>query len=189
MESMKPKFQRFDWYNLIAALICLVIGVVILIRPSESSMVLVYVISGLIALAGLLRTILYFARHESVSPFAIGGLSIGLSLLAIGIFLLLAPKVLILVLPVTLGCMLIFSGFGSLQTAVELFRLHIRRWYIPLIFSLASLICGFIALINPFSTASVLMVFLGIALCGEGLLLLISVLLFCPREPRQPKVR
>ena len=31
MESMKPKFQRFDWYNLIAALICLVIGVVILI--------------------------------------------------------------------------------------------------------------------------------------------------------------
>ena len=180
MESMKPKFQRFDWYNLIAALICLVIGVVILIRPSESSMVLVYVISGLIALAGLLRTILYFA---------IGGLSIGLSLLAIGIFLLLAPKVLILVLPVTLGCMLIFSGFGSLQTAVELFRLHIRRWYIPLIFSLASLICGFIALINPFSTASVLMVFLGIALCGEGLLLLISVFLFCPREPRQPKVR
>ena len=189
MESMKPKFQRFDWYNLIAALICLVIGVVILIRPSESSMVLVYVISGLIALAGLLRTILYFERHESVSPFAIGGLSIGLSLLAIGIFLLLAPKVLILVLPVTLGCMLIFSGFGSLQTAVELFRLHIRRWYIPLIFSLASLICGFIALINPFSTASVLMVFLGIALCGEGLLLLISVFLFCPREPRQPKVR
>ena len=85
--------------------------------------------------------------------------------------------------------MLIFSGFGSLQTAVELFRLHIRRWYIPLIFSLASLICGFIALINPFSTASVLMVFLGIALCGEGLLLLISVFLFCPREPRQPKVR
>ena len=33
------------------------------------------------------------------------------------------------------------------------------------------------------------MVFLGIALCGEGLLLLISVFLFCPREPRQPKVR
>ncbi|MEG2633046.1 MAG: DUF308 domain-containing protein, partial [Oscillospiraceae bacterium] len=81
-------------------------------------------------------------------------------------------------LPIALGCLLLFSGFGSLQTAIDLCKIRTKIWYVPLIFALISLVCGFIAVFNPFGTASVLMVFLGISLCTEGLLLLISVFVF-----------
>ena len=172
-----PK-KKFNWYSLITAVILLLVGLTILIWPGESSQVLVYVIAGLVMLAGIARIAFYIVRHESVNPFAFGGLSLGLSLVAVGVFFMLTPDVLITILPVTLGCLLIFTGFGSLQTAVELLRLRIGRWYIPLLFALAALVCGFVALMNPFSTAKLLMVFLGISLCVESVMLITSIVLF-----------
>ncbi len=170
--------KSFDWYTLIAAAVQLLVGLTILIWPGESRNALAYVIACAIMLAGLARMALYFSRRERVSPFSFGGLSLGLSLTAVGLFFLLTPEVLISLLPVVLGCLLIFSGFGSLQTAVELMRLKACKWYIPLFFALAALVCGFVALLNPFATAKLLMVFLGISLCGEAALLLASLILF-----------
>ena len=178
MERFTRKQQGFDWSALVAALAVLVIGIIILIWPAASSRVLVYVIAGAIGITGLIRIVLYLAHREDFSPFSFGGLAFGLSLLSLGIFLLAKPDVLIFILPTALGCVLIFSGFGSLQRALDLLRLKIRRWYIPLIFALVSLICGFIALIDPFDAAQVLMLFLGFSLCGEAVLLLVSLFLF-----------
>lgn len=177
MNSIQSFIKKVDWYSLVAALAMLLLGLTILIWPAASSQAIAYVAAALLTLFGLIRTILYFSRREKSSPFSFGGLSLGLSLLLIGVFLLLDPAVLIGILPVALGCLLIFSGFGSLQTAIELMRLKIRRWYIPLIFAFVAIICGFLALLNPFRAANVLMVFLGVALIGESVLLAISILL------------
>lgn len=175
---MKFDAKEFDWYSLVSALILLIVGIVILIWPEQSNEVLAYTIAGIIALLGLFRTFLYFRRKESVSPFSFGGLTLGLTLTAIGAFLLLEPSVLIAILPILLGSLLIFSGFASLQTAFSLMGLKIPKWYIPLLFALAALACGFVSLFNPFGTAKVLMIFLGIALTGEGVMMLISLYLF-----------
>ncbi|MEG0914027.1 MAG: DUF308 domain-containing protein [Oscillospiraceae bacterium] len=176
-ENSKPILQ-FDWYNLLTALIMIIIGITIFINPNESSRLLAYVIAALVTILGTVRTALYFIRKERYSPFSVGGLSIGLTIMAVGIVLLVDPNILVMILPIALGCLLLFSGFGSLQTAIDLCKIRTKIWYVPLIFALISLVCGFIAVFNPFGTASVLMVFLGISLCTEGLLLLISVFVF-----------
>ncbi len=170
--------QKFDWYSLIAALILIIIGVTILIAPDETSTVLVYVVGALITAAGIVRTVLYFSRNERTSPFSFGGLTVGLTLLAVGILLLLRPDILKSILSIVLGCLLIFSGFGNLQTAVELARLKVAKWWLPLIFALLAIVCGVIAVTGLISVTSALMIFLGVALCVEGILLIISLCLF-----------
>lgn len=175
---MKFNLKEFDWYSFLTAIVMLIVGLVILIWPEVANRALAYTLSSLVALLGLVRTFFYFKRHESASPFSFGGLTLGLTLMAIGVFLLFEPEVLIGILPVLLGALLIFSGFGSLQTAVSLMGLKIQKWYVPLIFSVLALACGFVSLFNPFGTAKILMIFLGIAIAGEGVLMLVSMYLF-----------
>ncbi|MEG1523771.1 MAG: DUF308 domain-containing protein [Clostridia bacterium] len=177
METIIVEHQksRFDWNNLIAAIVMIFIGIALFIWPGESSYVIVYIVAGLVSIAGLILTILYFARKAHP---AFGSLSVGLTLLAIGILLLILPEILIKILPFMLGFSLIFSGFNSLQTAIELIRLKVQKWFIPLIFSVVSIICGVLALLNPFNAAAVLMIFLGASLVADGIMLLVSIFLF-----------
>ena len=170
--------KKFDWYSLIAAVVMMLIGVTILVWPDETGTVLVYVVGGVVAVAGLVRTILYFAHAEHPSPFSFGGLTVGLTLLAIGVLILSKPDLLKQILPSVLGCLLIFAGFGSLQSGIELSRLKITRWWLPLIFAALAIACGVLAIANPFGTARALMIFIGIALCAEGLLTIISLCMF-----------
>ncbi|MDO4572071.1 MAG: DUF308 domain-containing protein [Clostridia bacterium] len=178
MEVIGQGKQKFDWYSLLAALIMIIIGVTILIWPEQTGAVLVYVLGGAVTAAGLVRTILYFSRSERTSPFSFGGLTVGLTLVAVGALLLVKPDILRNILSVVLGCLLIFSGFGSLQTAVELLRLKIDKWWIPLIFALIAIVCGVIAVAELINVPAALMIFLGVALCVEGLLLIVSLCLF-----------
>lgn len=176
--AVTPPKHKFDWSSLLAALIMIIIGVTILIWPSQTGAILVYVVGGLIAVAGIVRAIMYFARKEKASPFSFGGLTIGLTLLAVGAVLLLRPEILKSILPIMLGCLLMFAGLGCLQTAVELARLKVAKWWISLLFALISVACGIIAVADVFRAANTLMVFLGISLVVEGLLIIISLSMF-----------
>ena len=169
---------KFNWYTLAAGLLMLAAGVCVIVWPTEISSVLIYAAAGALAAFGAVRTVLYFVRKERTRPLSIGGLSLGLTLLVIGALLLLRPNILRAVLPSVLGCLLIFAGFGSLQTSVDLIRLKVTRWYIPLLFALAAIACGVVVLLNPFETSNVLMVFLGAAMAAEGVMLLVSTFLF-----------
>lgn len=172
-----PK-QKFDWTSLLSALVMIVIGVTILIWPNKVNAVLVYVVGGLIAAAGLARTVMYFARHERTGPFSFSGLTVGLTLLAVGAVLLFKTRVLEDILAVVLGCLLIFSGFGSLQTAIELARLKVKKWWLPMLFALVAVVCGVIAVAEMIKDQKGLMIFLGVTLFIQGALTIVSLCLF-----------
>ena len=177
MEELRQR-PKFDWFSLLTALIMIIIGITILIWPDETGTILVYVLGGLITAAGLMRTVFYFARNERTGLFSFGGLTIGLTLLAIGIVLLFRTNVLKSILSILLGCLLIFSGFGSLQTAIELARRKISNWWIPFLFAITAVACGIVAVMELITTAKTLMVFLGVALCVEGVLRFIVLSMF-----------
>ena len=176
--DLKTSLQKFDWHSLAVALAMIALGLVLVIWPEQSNMVLVYIVGAGVTILGVVRTILFFARKERYSPFSVGGLATGLTLLAVGILLLSKPAILIAILPAALGCLLIFSGFCSLQTSIELMRLKIAKWFIPLIFALISIGLGILALCDPFTAADGIMLFLGASLMTEGVLLLITLILF-----------
>lgn len=178
MEWMQQNAAKTDRRTTIAIAAMFAVGLLILLWPGASGAVLCYLAAAGTVLVGIVRTVLYFQLHERVGPFSFGGLALGLSLIVVGTFFLIEPDVLRAALPVLLGCFLIFAGFGSLQTAIELRKLQAARWYLPLAFALAALLLGTLALANPFSAADALMVFLGVSLCIEAALQTASLVLF-----------
>ena len=174
-----------DWLRpLLIFLVSVVLGVCFIIWHKEVTNYLAIAIAAAIAVLGIVELFLFFKKKEVLRPFTIGRLSIAMTMIAIGIFLCFFPKVLIDVLPFALACVIIFIGFITLQMAIDLFRLKVGKWFIPLIFAIVMIACGFLGLINQIWTGKedTLMLFLGIVLCVEGVMQLVSYFLFCYKQ-------
>ena len=77
-------------------------------------------------------------------------------------------------LPFFFGLMLLIGGIGKLQYTLNFKRMGATRWYLELVGTILSIAFGIIILVNPFSTALLLMRIIGIALLIEGIQDLIS---------------
>jgi len=185
---MKPEQKQFDWYSLLLAAVQLAVGLIVLVWPEQGDRILAFLLAALVLAFGLWRSLRALAKKEQVSPFAFGGLSLGLTLVTCGLFFLFQPSVFLSILPALLSCILVFTGFASLQNALALRQLGEQRWYIVLAFALAGLICGLIALFNPFATDRGLLLFLGIALLCEGVLDLAALYLFGKKQKAEAMV-
>lgn len=164
MRDFLSQFKR-DFALLAAA--CIVLGLLLLLYPETSGTIIAVIIALVLAAVGAMHIISYIFRHY---PDDIGHMDLvsGLICAGAGIFLFLHPGVLIGLLPTVLGLLLIADGIIKLQSAIDLARLHTPRWWIVLILAAASIILGATALLNPFETMAVLLMFIGGSLVADG---------------------
>ena len=100
----------------------------------------------------------------------------GVTLLAFGMFFVIKPGFIAVFLGTALAIIIIVDGILKLQYAVDFYHLESDKWWIELIGAVVMVVIGIIALLNPFSTSSALIVFIGIALMIEGLWDFISLM-------------
>lgn len=191
MEKLKEKLRAFDWRMLFAAAVSLLLGILILVKPDTSALLLSYVFAALIVLYGIVHTVQYFAAKQPPSPFSAAGLPVGLTIISLGIYILLLakPEILHEILPIVFACLLIYLGFVSLQTAIDLIRKKAVLWYVPLIFAVVMLISGYLIYIDPFKAERGRMIFTGIALLLESAMQIASLVLMHKKKkiPTEPQ--
>lgn len=169
--------------NVLSALIFLVGGFVLVTMPELSTDIICAVLGLTAILFGLLRILFYFRRSIEIG-IAGQGLARGLILIAAGLLVLLKPQVPASVLPVILGFCLIAGGLFKLQLASDLMRMQYPRWFLSLIASGLLLILGVLVVANPFSTAVVLMRFIGFAMILEAVSDILSIILLSRARKR-----
>ena len=91
-------------------------------------------------------------------------------------FFVIKPGFIAFFLGTALAIIIIVDGILKLQYAVDFYHLESDKWWIELIGAVVMVVIGIIALLNPFSTSSALIVFIGIALMIEGLWDFISLM-------------
>ena len=121
----------------------------------------------------LFRSYFRIAGSEILGSY---GLVQGVTLLAFGMFFVIKPGFIAVFLGTALAIIIIIDGILKLQYAVDFYHLGSDKWWIEFIGSVVMVIIGIIALLNPFSTSSALIVFIGIALMIEGLWDFISLM-------------
>ncbi len=165
MRDFLSQFKR-DFALMAAA--CIVLGLLLLLYPETSGTIISVIIALVLAAAGVMHILTYIFRRY---PDDIGHMDLvfGLICAGLGVFLFLHPGILISLLPTVLGLLLIIDGIVKLQSAIDLARLHTGRWWIILILAAASIILGSVALINPFETMFILLMFIGASLIIDGL--------------------
>lgn len=140
----------------------LAFGILLFLMPEDSMKTICFIFGIFLLVYAVIHLVMYFFGNRE-DPFQRFDLMIGVIALVGGGFVLIKWKFIMMILPVALGIFIAISGLTSLATAFDLKRNGYKRWWIVLFFSLIGAILGIILIVNPFSLAKTLTIFMGVA--------------------------
>jgi uncharacterized membrane protein HdeD (DUF308 family) len=151
------------------SVVFIVLGVLFLVFPDTSGKMVCYLLAALLCLLGLIRVVSYFSIRPETGEYR-PDLTIGILLLAGGVFVFAKPGVILSVLPIAIGIAVLIDSVVKLQHTIDMLRMGSSGWMITLVITIVTTILGIVMLINPFATAKVFLRFVGIALIITGAL-------------------
>lgn len=167
-------------------IVYIILGILLLIWHDKVAKTIGYIIGCLLLMMGGALIFSYVSRKEKTpdggNNFAIGGL-----VATLGVITLVKVEAVVGLLPMAMGIIIIISGFVKLQKAVDLYRMNAEGVFGVGIMSLLTLGFGAVLLLNPFESASTLIMILGAGLLFCGVTDLIIGLSFYSRMDRYEK--
>ncbi|MBR1759526.1 MAG: DUF308 domain-containing protein [Lachnospiraceae bacterium] len=173
--EMQQSIRKFKVTHYLSALLLVAAGVILVIWPEMTLTTICMVIGGIVAAVGVFYIIAYFVRDRLKSILGMD-LVLGLLITAVGILILTHTKTVISMIPVIFGVVLLISSLVKVQTAVDMKRLHVKRWWITLLFAVMTIILAVVLIRNPFEAMATLMVYVGICFIVDGILTLFSMI-------------
>lgn len=159
---------------ILLAVFYLVLGIILVLFPEGSGYAICYLIGGLTIIYGIFHLVLY---QRTKSPFVTYRYDLvqGIIGLAIGIYVIIVPEILIETLPVVLGVVVMIDSIVKIQNAWDLKRMGYDRWWLVMIGALVTLVFGLLMVFYPFTVYLSVIVFVGISLIVNGVSDLITI--------------
>ena len=159
---------------ILLAVFYLILGIILVLFPEGSGYAICYLIGGLTIIYGIFHLVLY---QRTKTPFVTYRYDLvqGIIGLAIGIYVMIVPEILIETLPVVLGVVVMIDSIVKIQNAWDLKRMGYDRWWLVMIGALVTLVFGLLMVFYPFTVYLSVIVFVGISLIVNGVSDLITI--------------
>lgn len=157
----------------------ILVGVLLLVDPTGFTSSVIIAAGVALILYGVICIVRYF-RADAAEGALRQGLFKGLLLLLGGLFCVLRSRWFVATFPlltILYGIGILISGVGKIQWAADMIRFGRKRWYLPAISAVFSLIFAAVILCNPFTTTAVLWSFTGIVLIVEAVFDIVAIAL------------
>ena len=152
----------------LSAILCVVIGLVLIIWPGTSTQLVCMVLGSVLLLYGLVQLALYlFARERTL--YLQGMLVLGIIFSVLGVWILLKPEIVIATVPIIIGIIIVIHGIHNITQAVNLSRMNYDNWWIALLFGILTVVLGGVLIYNPFSVVNTVVRVIGAFLLYDGL--------------------
>lgn len=175
---MKPLQKKINSYidtAICYAVLMVLLGVVMLIFPELSLDVIRWTIAIVFIVGGILLTVNDLRRQTIVSMFS--GSILGVGLLIMGVVVIAYPVILDII-PIILGAYMIISSVMTLRLTSSLKTVSTSSFYIALITSIVSIICGIVLIANPLGGSIVITSLIGAVAIIYGVSGLIDLIVF-----------
>lgn len=157
----------------------ILVGVLLLVDPTGFTSTVIIAAGAALILYGVICIVRYF-RADAAEGALRQSLFKGLLLLLGGLFCVLRSRWFVATFPlltILYGIGILISGVGKIQWAADMIRFGRKRWYLPAISAVFSLIFAAVILCNPFTTTAVLWSFTGIVLIVEAVFDIVAIAL------------
>ena len=161
---MKEFLGRIKADFLLSSVLCIALGLVFIIWRASVLTIVANVLAVVLIIIGVVYMCSYFLNIVTNGFSAM----LGLVVLAVGIWFLVQPKVVVSLIPIVIGLVLIFHSIRSIIEAVDARKYGYGGWSVGLIFSIISLIFGIICVTNAFDVMKTATVVVGIILIFNG---------------------
>ncbi len=157
----------------------LLVGVLLMVNPVGLTSMIIRVSGVVMLLLGVIEVVKYFRMDKKDA--AIGQtLTKGILILLGGLFCVAKTDWFIATFPVLTiiyGIVILVTGIGKVQVTIDMIRWKNKKWFLPAINAVVSIICAVVILQSPFTSTVVLWVFTGISLIVEGILDIVTMII------------
>lgn len=168
MKALNKAISKFQKEVIFLALALIAMGILFIAFPESSTRIICYATGILACLWGLVRLVAHF-KIDSIEVFGSYGMVQGAALLIVGVAIIAKPDVLAQFITAVFGIVMLVDGILKIQYAIDLGRIKVNGWIWVLITAILMIVLGIISIVNPFDTASALMIFLGCILIADGI--------------------
>ncbi|MGN0376185.1 MAG: HdeD family acid-resistance protein [Suilimivivens sp.] len=161
-------FKNLKANYTLSAIICVIIGIVLIIWPGTSTQVVCMVLGGILLVYGIIQIILYLLARER-TLYLQGMLILGIIFSVLGAWILLKPEGIIATVPIIIGIIIIIHGLHNAIQAVDLKKLGYENWWAALFFGILTIVLGAVLVYNPFGAVEIVVRVIGAFLVYDGL--------------------
>ena len=152
----------------LSAVICVILGIVLLVWPGQSTQVVCMVLGIVLGGFGLIQIILYLATKEKTRV-SHSMMMLGVVLAVIGGWIVLKPETIIKAVPMIVGILIVIHGFHNAVQAIDLKKMQYDNWWVALLLSLLTVALGVVLICNPFTIVDTVVRIIGAFLVYDGL--------------------
>jgi conserved hypothetical protein len=152
----------------LSAVICVILGIVLLVWPGQSTQVACMVLGIVLGGFGLIQIILYLATKEKTMV-SHSMMMLGVVLAVIGGWIVLKPETIIKAVPMIVGILIVIHGFHNAVQAIDLKKMQYDNWWVALLLSLLTVALGVVLICNPFTIVDTVVRIIGAFLVYDGL--------------------
>lgn len=152
----------------LSAVICVILGIVLLVWPGQSTQVVCMVLGIVLGGFGLIQIILYLATKEKTMV-SHSMMMLGVVLAVIGGWIVLKPETIIKAVPMIVGILIVIHGFHNAVRAIDLKKMQYDNWWVALLLSLLTVALGVVLICNPFTIVDTVVRIIGAFLVYDGL--------------------
>ena len=172
--------KKAKWGYIILSVIYIILGVILLIYPSQTIDVICRIIGATAVICGAYMIMKFFFRGAS-SILSATGLVFGIFCLVCGIILIASPDFVKSILPFIIGIVIIIDSAFKLMTSFEIKNTTREGWLGVLVLSVIGLVFGFIIVFNAGATADFIVRIIGVSLIVEAIENLCTAAVICGR--------
>lgn len=152
-----------------------ILGMVLIIFPGAALNWACALIGVVTLLYGLTRVVGYFRGGGSYNQRF--NLFVGVVLLVLGAFLLIAPQFIVSIIPVVLGIYILVDSVAAVKRALDMKALGFEKWWISFLAALVLAAFGAVMVFRPFATAETMVMFVGIGFVFDGVYTLANTII------------
>lgn len=141
---MAERINKFLYSSIIISILLFVLGMIFMIFPEVSFETITYILSVVLIINGI-----YFIVEKESSFFLSGFLTLGIIQILIGVVLILNPILMKTLFPIFVGIVMVTKSALDFRISLLLKKYGYNNWLSIFIFSVISIICGLIIIVNP----------------------------------------
>lgn len=161
---MKETLKRIKADMVVSAILCVVLGVVLLVWSEETIGIICRTLAVILMVLGVVQLVSFFLNRVD-SAFHV---AFGLIELLVGLWIFLKPESIVSLIPIVIGVILLIHGASDLKTAFETKRNGYSKWWSIMLMAAVSIICGVTCIFFAFQVVNWVMKFIGVALIYDG---------------------
>ena len=161
---MREFLNRVKADFLLSSVLCIALGIVFIVWRASVLEVVANILAVLLIIIGAMYVCSYFLKIVT------NGLSVmmGIVVLAVGIWFLLQPRIVVELIPIVIGLVLIFHSIRSIVEAIDAKKYGYNAWGVGMVLSVISLVCGILCVTNAFNIMKTATVIVGLILIFNG---------------------